>query len=234
MAKLLISNIPSCPFTDLKDLFSSFGPIKSISIFKESIFIDYKNYEDAKKVFLLKDKTILEKKLKIEWAFERNSKIFIGNLNKNIENVEILDFFEKFGKIKKMIRDNYNFCFLVFEDEKIAEKILKKKIFFLKNVKIEIKKPVSSQKIKDKYFCEGKSVILKNLELEVEEDELKKFLESCGTIEKIFIGARKAIVMFENEFSALKAIKYKNGKVLRDKRVFIGMYNRNKKNHIKD
>lgn len=242
MPKLFVSNLPiNCTTKEIRELFSAFGPLKSIQPYitekKEnnqiqSVFVEYVNEDDANTAIeKLKDRKIYEKNIEIKKAFERNHKIYVGKLVDSIKSEDLIAHFSAYGEIQSIQREKENdFAFLIFKDQSVADLLIKshgkQKIC---GFPVEVKKAFSKTENQQKTIPPARTITIKNLAIGTIESDLINFFRDCGVVERTQIGDRRAIVVFHNELSALKAIKYKNRKLLKTKKVQLEMYSSRKK-----
>lgn len=240
MVKLFVTNLPlNCSFKEIRDLFLVFGPLKNINQFiterKEneniqSVFVEYFNEEDAIDAMeKLNNQKIHGIPIKIEKAFERFHKLWVGKLPSTITSKDLYDHFTVFGEIESIQREKENdFAFVVFKDQTVTELLInsqsKQKI---RGISLEVKKAFSKKEADQRIIPANRAICIKNLPSKTAENELKVYFKEIGSLEKIQISNTRAILVFTTELAALKAIKYKNNKLFKTKKINLKMYQKN-------
>lgn len=152
---------------ELKAYFEKFGIISNVKIIKKDGrskgigFVEFEKHEEAQK--LLDDKPELElngRKMNINWADknegnktnEKTKTIFVGNLDYEIKEEEIEEFFSECGKIEsiRIAKDPSGklkgFCHIDFQNEEDVEKALEKNGEDLKGRKIKVDKTLPRER----------------------------------------------------------------------------------------
>lgn len=245
MSKLFVSNIPiNYTTAEIQELFTVFGPLKSIKPYitqkkeensMQSVFIEYLYEKDANEALdKFKNQKFFKNKILIKKAFERKNKIYVGRLDDSITKDDLYEHFNSYGKIISIQREKENnYAFVVFEDEKVADLLIQshgKKKIGNKGSVVHVKRAYSKIESTQKIFPYERSVIVKNLPPNLSEKNLIEFFKDVGIVEKVQFNHFRAVIVFNTELSALKAIKYKNKKNLLSRKVNIVMYNNKREN----
>lgn len=150
---------------DLREYFTKFGEVehcnlKTDPVTKRSRGFGFVLFKDE----LTVDKALLEKEHKLHGRNidpkranprEPIKKVFVGNLDQNLTENEIREYFGKFGKITKlelpfdkMRNQRRNYCFIEFESEEAVDKICENAGHQIGSREAQVKKatPVASQR----------------------------------------------------------------------------------------
>mmetsp|Transcript_39702 Transcript_39702/g.81316 ORF Transcript_39702/g.81316 Transcript_39702/m.81316 type:complete len:333 (-) Transcript_39702:310-1308(-) len=132
--------------TDLSDIFSKFGPIDSVKLFRNNLnnkslgfcHINYKNLIDAKRALenlnFYSDSIIFLKPIRIMWNYPDDSlrksgdgNLFVKNLPSNFGSKSLFELFSSFGNIlsSKIVSDEEgnSLCYGFVHFEKLSSKI---------------------------------------------------------------------------------------------------------------
>lgn len=154
--KLFVGGLPQdVKDADLKAHFEKFGDIEAVTIKTDPstgrsrgfAFVIYKAVEGVEKAVVSEEHEIKGKKVAVKKAQAKQGKIYVGKLKPEITDDEIKDFFAAYGAIAsleqpfdKIKNERKNFCFITFEKEETAKKLMKEAVVTLKGHELEIKK----------------------------------------------------------------------------------------------
>ena len=139
---------------DIREHFSQFGEIEAINLKTDSAtgrsrgfaFIIFKSEEGLKAATANSTHNIKEKKVAVKKAQTRPGKIYVGKLKAEITDDQIKTFFSQFGTIAnveqpfdKTKNERKNFCFITFEKEENAKKLIKEGTVFLEGHELDVK-----------------------------------------------------------------------------------------------
>lgn len=226
MNKIIVSNIPN-NFTndDIHKIFSLYGTIKNISNTQKAIFITYSSKQSCvEAINKLNGKLIKEQYIKVDWAYERDSKVYIHNIPIDTTLDELNTFFSYYGEILH-IKFLKNILLLVFVNKKDASNLL------LLNGKISFKKNYLKISTSTNSTTHKHCVYIYNVSNEVTEMDFLQMFSKYGEIISSGIKNNKGYVNFEKESSALKAVKYMDGKKIKDKKIRVALKPTNSKNY---
>lgn len=214
MNKIIVSNFPTNFTTDdIQKLFSLYGTIKDISKTQKAIFITYTSKQSCiEAINKMNGKLIKQETIKVDWAYERDAKVYVHNLPIDILLEEISSFFSYYGEIQH-IKFLKHILFIVFVNKRDAANLilLNGKIKFKNNyLKISNTINISSDK-----YC----VYCYNVSDEITELDLLQIFSKYGEIISSGINNGKGYINFEKESAAYKAVKYMDGKKIKDKKL---------------
>lgn len=155
--KLFVGGLPQdAKEADIKEHFGKFGEIEGVNLKTDPVtgrsrgfaFIVFKELEGVDKAVGAADgHTIKGKKVAVKKAQAKQGKIYVGKLKPELSDEEIKEFFSKHGAIAaveqpfdKAKNERKNFCFITFEREETAKKLLKEGSVTVKGHELEIKK----------------------------------------------------------------------------------------------
>ena len=254
MASLYVGDLPQ-DMTEsvLFDKFKDFGGIAFIRMPRDATtryplgyaYVNFTKREDAEQAMNILNLTPLrpgDLPCRVMWAQRdpalRESgvgNIFIKNLDPSIEAKELSDTFAAFGNILscKVMKSNGSACgFVHFENAKQAEEAIRQVDgMMLKDSKVSVmpyipKRERKPDPEKEKQFT---SVFVKNLDLEIDEEEFQRMFEEFGAISSAVLSKDASgksrgfgFVNYESYESAAKAVETMNGKEIRGKSIFVG------------
>ena len=153
--KLFVGGLPQdAKDTDIKDHFSQFGDIDNINLKTDPhtgrsrgfAFVVFKHVEGLDKA-VASEHTIKAKKVAVKKAQAKQGKIYVGKLNPEISDEDIKTHFSQYGTISnieqpfdKVKNERKNFCFITFDKEEPAKKLLKEGSVNLNGQELEVKK----------------------------------------------------------------------------------------------
>ena len=154
--KLFVGGLPQdVKDTDLMTHFQTFGEIEGVNLKTDPntgrsrgfAFVIYKSVEGVDKAVAEEEHDIKGKKVAVKKAQAKQGKVYIGKLKPEITDDEIKEFFAVYGTIAnlevpydKTKNERKNFCFITFEKEETARKLLKEGTVTVKGVELEVKK----------------------------------------------------------------------------------------------
>lgn len=197
------------------ELCNIFGPITSIQEEINSMIVEFVTNDHA-----LRLAKVLNMQNKIKFVIISPCRsVFIDRVPLRIDSKTILKSFSKYGKIEKIVKEREYFNFktykIEFAREKEALKFISKnnRIFrFHPDEEALIVKPYNEDIFKTIIGVDEKSdekcVFLYNLPIEFTDKELFDLFCVYGAIKSFGVSNQKGFVNFENELSALKAVKY--------------------------
>ena len=139
---------------DIREHFSQFGEIEAINLKTDSAtgqsrgfaFIIFKTEEGLQNATVESTHNIKEKKVAVKKAQTRPGKIYVGKLKAEITDDQIKTYFSQFGTISnieqpfdKIKNERKNFCFITFEKEETAKKLIKEGTVYLEGHELDVK-----------------------------------------------------------------------------------------------
>ena len=108
--------------------------------------------DGLEKAVATEDHTLQNKKVAVKKAQAKQGKIYVGKIPQELSDEEIKSFFEQYGAIvtvelpfDKMKNERKNFCFVTFEKEEPAKKLLKEETVNVSGNELVIKKVTPKQ-----------------------------------------------------------------------------------------
>ena len=154
--KLFVGGLPQdVKDADLKSHFGAFGEIEGINLKTDPNtgrsrgfgFVIYKSVDGVEKAVAQEEHEIKGKNVAVKKAQAKQGKIYVGKLKPEITDEEIKEFFEAYGTIAsleqpfdKTKNERKNFCFITYEKEETAKKLLKEGTVSIKGHELEVKK----------------------------------------------------------------------------------------------
>ena len=154
--KLFVGGLPQdVKDSDLKTHFSTFGEIEGVNLKTDPNtgrsrgfgFVIYKAVDGVEKAVAQEEHEINGKKVAVKKAQAKQGKIYVGKLKPEISDEEIKDFFAAYGTIAtleqpydKTKNERKNFCFITYEKEETARKLLKEGVVSINGHELEVKK----------------------------------------------------------------------------------------------
>jgi squid-like protein len=154
--KLFVGGLPQdVKDSDLKTHFSTFGEIEGINLKTDPNtgrsrgfgFVIYKSVDGVEKAVAQEEHEINGKKVAVKKAQAKQGKIYVGKLKPEITDEEIKEFFAAYGTIAtleqpydKTKNERKNFCFITYEKEETAKKLLKEGTVSINGHELEVKK----------------------------------------------------------------------------------------------
>jgi len=139
----------------LKDYFGKFGEVEAVNIKTDPntgrsrgfCFLVFKEVSSVDAVVNHGDHIIDGRKVDPKKAKARTGKIFVGGLKPEITNEDIQEYFSEFGTIvetqmpmDKSKNERKGFCFITFEEEAVAKKLIAQPKQTIKGVEVDVKK----------------------------------------------------------------------------------------------
>jgi len=161
--KLFVGGLPNyANESDIQDYFNKFGEIEEITLKVDQFtgrsrgfaFVAFKTDNGFAKAFVNKSHVILGKDVTVKKAESKQGKIYVGKIPDKISSEEIKSHFSKFGKITLfkqpvdiITKKGKDFCFVTFEKESSAKRLIEKGVTIINGVQINVKKvtPPSQQ-----------------------------------------------------------------------------------------
>lgn len=141
---------------EIREHFTKYGEVENIMLKTDQhtgrsrgfCFILFKTTEGLKTVMADPEGSVLKgKKIAIKQAEAKQGKIYVGKLVADLTDDEIKDHFAQYGTVAnveqpfdKIKNERKNFCFITFDKEEVAKKLLKEGSVFVKGHELEIKK----------------------------------------------------------------------------------------------
>lgn len=159
--KLFVGGLPQeVSEEELNEHFGQFGEIESVNLKTDPntgrsrgfCFVVYKGVDGLEKAVATEDHTLQNKKVAVKKAQAKQGKIYVGKIPQELSDEEIKSFFEQYGAIvtveqpfDKMKNERKNFCFVTFEKEEPAKKLLKEETVNVSGNELVIKKVTPKQ-----------------------------------------------------------------------------------------
>ncbi len=155
--KLFVGALPqSCPESDIREYFSRFGEIENINLKTDQMtgrsrgfcFVVFKAVSSLEAALAVEQQHEMGgKKLAVKKAQAKQGKVHVGKLPKGTEEEVIREFFSQYGNVvvieypfDKMKNEKKNFCFVTFDREDPAKRLLKEGSVFLNGGEVVINK----------------------------------------------------------------------------------------------
>ena len=159
--KLFVGGLPQeVSEEELNEHFGQYGEIESVNLKTDPntgrsrgfCFVVYKEVDGLEKAVATEDHTLQGKKVAVKKAQAKQGKIYVGKIPQELSDEEIKSFFEQYGAIvtveqpfDKMKNERKNFCFITFEKEEPAKKLLKEESVNVNGNDLVIKKVTPKQ-----------------------------------------------------------------------------------------
>jgi len=156
--KLFVGGLPQhATQEDIKTHFSQYGEIDNINLKTDPAtnrsrgfaFVVFKNVEGLNSS-VNAEHNVKGKKVAVKKAQAKQGKIYVGKLKAELSDDDIKAHFAQFGAIAaveqpfdKVKNERKNFCFITFEREDAAKKLLKEGSTTINGVELEVKKVTS-------------------------------------------------------------------------------------------
>ncbi|KAF7683600.1 Polyadenylate-binding protein 1-B [Astathelohania contejeani] len=236
MSKLYISNLPSNYTNEsLTRIFCPFGKILSIRFVRReervSAFVEFDPQTEIESVITALNGRILhgaDVPLVVQRAADRNRRLFIGNLPVDTDKKVLASFLGRYGVVEDVrIEQGKRYAFVVFErdeDARACIEALDGKITFPgSNSPMAVRIVESEQEKKAREYNKPSSehcVYVYNLPDDFGTPELEELFISYGAIHSArVVEGRKGYVNYFKGLSALKAVKYLDGRRIRNKKI---------------
>ncbi len=140
---------------DIREYFSQFGELESVNLkidpatsrSRGFAFIIYKEPQSVENAVAVEEHKIKDKVVAVKKAQAKQGKVYVGRLVPEITDEEIKEHFSQYGAIAtieqpfdKTKNERKNFCFITFEKEDVAKKLLKEGIVCINNHELDVKK----------------------------------------------------------------------------------------------
>lgn len=238
---------------NLFEIFNQIGPVASIRVCRDAItrrslgyaYVNFHTVPDAEHALeQLNNQPIKGRPCRIMWSqrdpsLRKSGKgnIFIKNLDKSIDHKSLYDTFAQFGTILscKIELDENNqskgYGYIQFQSAESAEKAIEKVNGKMLNGKKVFVGTFVARKERLAQLASRKftNVYVKNLDENVDEEQLKQLFANHGSIKSAVImrdehGKSKCFgfINFESAEDAEKAVEEVNGKEVNGKQVYVG------------
>lgn len=154
--KLFVGGLPQdAKDSDIREHFGQFGEVDSINLKTDPhtgrsrgfAFVVFKENAGVEAAVALEDHIMKGKKIAVKKAQAKQGKVYVGKLNPEISDDDIKNHFAQFGTIAaveqpydKIKNERKNFCFITFEKEETAKKLLKEGTVYINSHELEVKK----------------------------------------------------------------------------------------------
>jgi len=158
--KLFVGGLPQeAKESDIREHFSQFGAIEegnnginlktdvNTTRSRGFAFVVFADTEGVEKALAAETHNIRGKDVAVKKAQAKPGKIYVGKLVEELSDDEIKEFFAQYGGISqieqpydKAANKRKNFCFITFEKEETAKKLLKEGAVSIKGHELEIKR----------------------------------------------------------------------------------------------
>lgn len=154
--KLFAGGLPQdAKEADIREHFGQYGEIDTITLKTDPTtgrsrgfcFVVYKEVAGVDAAVLEEVHEIKGKKVAVKKAQAKQGKVYVGKLVAELTDDQIKDHFAQFGTIAnieqpfdKIKNERKNFCFITFEKEEVAKKLLKEGTVYIDAHELEIKK----------------------------------------------------------------------------------------------
>merc|ERR1711972_974769 len=145
--------------SNLTEYFSKYGEIESVDLKKDNVtqksrgfgFVTFKDAQALDLACAEKFHTIDGKKIEPRKAKVQTSKLFVGGLKEELSDEDIKNHFSQFGNISdgefpfdKSTSKRKGFCFLIFEGQDTAKKIIDMGKQTINGIEVDVKKAIPS------------------------------------------------------------------------------------------
>jgi len=253
--------LPEITEANLCDIFNQVGPVQSIRVCRDAVtrrplgyaYVNFRMMQDAERALDTMNYSMIKgHPCRIMWSHRDPSlrksnkgNIFIKNLDKAIDNKMLYDTFSTFGNILscKIAVDDENqskgYGFVHYEDEsscqaamdKVNGKMLKEKIVYVGPFKSKKEREDEAGGPLEQVY---QNVFVKNLDVNITEEEFKALFEKFGTITSFVLksyedGAKKGFpstkfgfVNYDTQEAAKAAVDGMNDTEHNGRTVFCG------------
>lgn len=141
--------------SDIREHFGQYGEIEGITLKTDPstgrsrgfCFVVFKTVEGVNTAVAAAFHTIKGKKVAVKKAQAKQGKIYVGKLKPELSDDEIKNHFASFGTIAaieqpfdKIKNERKNFCFITYEKEDVAKKLLKEGTVYINGHELDIKR----------------------------------------------------------------------------------------------
>jgi len=154
--KLFVGGLPQdAKDTDIKEHFGQFGAIEGVNLKTDAstgrsrgfAFVVFVEVEGVEKAVAAATHNIKGKDVAVKKAQAKQGKVYVGKLKTELTDEQIKEFFAQYGSIAqveqpfdKVKNERKNFCFITFDKEETAKKLLKEGSVSINGNELEIKK----------------------------------------------------------------------------------------------
>lgn len=155
--KLFVGGIPAHATEDeIRQHFAeNAGPVESINLKTDQVtgrsrgfcFIVFETLAGLEAAVAAEKHTIKGRDVAVKKAQAKPGKVYVGKLQKAVEESVLREFFSKYGTVTaveqpfdRLKNEKKNFCFISFEKEEPAKRLLKEGSVFIDGQEVEIKK----------------------------------------------------------------------------------------------
>jgi len=154
--KLFVGGLPQdAKDPEIREYFGKYGEIDVITLKTDQntgrsrgfAFVVFKSVEGVDAACAEPNHTVKNKKVAVKKAQAKQGKVYVGKLKAELSDDEIKTHFSQFGTIAnieqpfdKTKNERKNFCFITFEKEEVAKRLLKEGTCFVNGHELEIKR----------------------------------------------------------------------------------------------
>merc|ERR1712038_529613 len=154
--KLFVGGLPQdAKDPEIREYFSKYGEIDVITLKTDQntgrsrgfAFVVFKSVDGVDAACAEPNHTVKNKKVAVKKAQAKQGKVYVGKLKAELSDDEIKTHFSQFGTIAnieqpfdKTKNERKNFCFITFEKEEVAKRLLKEGTCFVNGHELEIKR----------------------------------------------------------------------------------------------
>ena len=154
--KLFVGGLPQdAKDPEIREYFGTFGEIDTITLKTDQTtgrsrgfaFVVFKTVEGVDAAVAEPNHTVKNKKVAVKKAQAKQGKVYVGKLKSDLTDDEIKTHFSQFGTIAnieqpfdKAKNERKNFCFITFEKEDVAKRLLKEGTVYINGQELEIKR----------------------------------------------------------------------------------------------
>lgn len=154
--KLFVGGLPQdAKDPEIREYFSKFGEVDTITLKTDQntgrsrgfAFVVFKTVDGVNAAVAEANHMVKNKKVAVKKAQAKQGKIYVGKLKPELTDDQIKEHFAQFGTIAnieqpfdKQKNERKNFCFITYEKEEVAKRLLKEGSVFIDGKELEIKK----------------------------------------------------------------------------------------------
>ena len=154
--KLFVGGLPQdAKENDIKEHFGQFGTIEGVNLKTDAstgrsrgfAFVVFTDTDGVEKAVAAESHNIKGKDVAVKKAQAKQGKVYVGKLKPELTDEQIKEFFSQYGTIAqveqpfdKTKNERKNFCFITFDKEETAKKLLKEGAVNINGHELEIKK----------------------------------------------------------------------------------------------
>lgn len=169
--KVFVGGLPQdASETELKTHFGKYGDIQAVSLKLDPstgrsrgfAFVIFKAPEAVEATMAVEDHTVKGKKVAVKRAQAKQGKVYVGKLKPELTEEVLKEFFSQYGPVAnleqpmdKTKNEKKNFCFITFEKEEHAKKLLKEGSVTINSIEVEVKKVNQKQDMRGGFGARG-------------------------------------------------------------------------------